>query len=212
MSIERGLPFERGSTHFGGQTPTDDAASSAWEGREFEVDDIIYTPGATKGTWRSQEKVVLRIVRNVSGGVLYPKRLVQWKVGYEGKRVDSYARIRAQAGIVPVDEYLPSTGVANNDLFYVVVSGPAVCMTPGVTLAGANPVQGAVVISQTDSAANGTTTNATSSAGRFVAYTASIITGDQTTYDAVNNWFGRMMSSGTSGQTHSDFLVRIRRW
>jgi hypothetical protein len=214
MSIERGLPFERGSTYFAGATPVATAgdASYDFEGREYEVDDIIYTAGPTKGTLRSREKVILRVVRNTAGFALEPKRVVSFENGtHWGRRVDGYVNATSEHGY-PVDEYLKSTGVPDDDLFYIVVSGPATVLSG---LANANSNQftyGADILALT-AATSGATT-----AGRVrvldtLAQITSQATDLATVRDSIRSVIGRAMTTqGATSHTAVDLLVRINRY
>lgn len=215
MSIERGLPFERGSTYFGGGTPVSTAgdASYDWEGREFEVDDVIYTPGPTKGQLRSRDKVTLRIVRNTSGIALLPKRIARFESGtHWGRRVDGYTTTTAAHGY-PIDEYLPAAGVADDDLFYIVVKGPATVLT---NLANSNDnilTYGADVIALTAATSQATT------AGR-IRLAASALTGAASTNtdfgfvrDAILNVVGKAMTTmAASTNTNRDMLIRVAKF
>lgn len=132
MAYSTELPFEVGSTYFAGRASADiviDEASSNYEGREYVVDDIIMTPGSTKGNLRSRSKKTLRIVRNTSTIALAAKRAVVFQNGYFGRRVDGYNS--SDMGVCAlVDEYIGSAGVPVNDLFYIVIEGPATGKSP----------------------------------------------------------------------------------
>jgi hypothetical protein len=68
--------------------------------------------------------------------------------------VDGVAAAATDAPLGVVDEYLPATGVANGDVFWLVVSGP-VAITTAATLAA-----GALVTATAGAAATGTAANA----------------------------------------------------
>lgn len=120
------LPFQIGST-FGTTTST---VGVEWEGREFNIMDMDYTtnPAKPRAATNGTEIKRIRVVRNVSGISLLPGYLVSFKAGQYGKQVDGYTTTTAAEGY-PVDEFLVSTGVANNDLFYITVGGPASVVT-----------------------------------------------------------------------------------
>lgn len=185
MARDEHPPFERGSTFYnGGTIDANDLGGVNLEGKEYVVNDDIYGTGL---------QVKLRVVRNVSGINLLPKRLVGFKSGFLGRRVDGYADVTNEYSF-PVDELLPPGGVPNNDLFYVVVEGPAAILT---TDAGNAVSEGEVVVASTAANSTGAT------AGR-VAAAAATITGK----DAANK-VGRAMSAVTAGQTAYSLLVGV---
>lgn len=133
MAIKESLPFQRGQTFYGA-TPSDTTAHKDLEGREYVIIDDDQSGGNSGGVGgnRTGREVRLRIVRNLSGGALLPKRIAKMKTDgsayeYSGQ-VSGYADTVGQKGF-PIDEYLPAAGVSSYDLFYVVVKGPAMCTT-----------------------------------------------------------------------------------
>lgn len=129
MARDEAPPFGRGQTWYGGGTiDVNDLGGQELEGREYEFEDLDYSVqgGAPQRTGR---RVRVRIVRNMSGIALLPKRLasLQGSAGVFGARVDGYATVPGQLAL-PIDEFLPSGGVPHGDLFYVVVKGPALCV------------------------------------------------------------------------------------
>lgn len=64
------------------------------------------------------------LVRNVSGITLLPGRLVTWQSGYRYRRVDGYSAVSNCEVAGVVDDFLPTAGVRNGDLFWLVVQGP----------------------------------------------------------------------------------------
>lgn len=65
-------------------------------------------------------------IKNDSGGVLLPGTIVDWKLGYRGKMVDTDTPAGGasslNAGVV--DPYLPESGVINGDMFWLIRGGP----------------------------------------------------------------------------------------
>lgn len=120
------LPFAIGST-YGASASTD---GQEWEGREFNVLDLDYTtnPAKVRAASNGTEMKRIRVVRNVSGIALLPGYLASFKAGQYGKQVDGYTTTTAAEGY-PIDEFLSSSGVANNDLCYITVGGNASVMT-----------------------------------------------------------------------------------
>lgn len=214
MSIERTLPFERGKTYFGGGTPVATAgdASYDFEGREYELDDIDYTAGANSGKLRSREKVIVRVVRNTSGGALLPKRLVSFENGtHWGRRVDGYTAVTAGHGY-PVDEFLPSAGVPANDLFYIVVSGPATVLS-GLANADSNKfTYGADILALT-AATSGATTAGRARVLDTLAQITSQATDLATVRDSIRNVIGKALTTqAATSHTAVDILVRVNRY
>jgi len=88
--------------------------------------------GGKKGrkTGKSIKAVALR---NVSGIKLYGKRLAQTKSdsgGYElMEEVDGYEDEGDSTNVVIIDEFLDSTGVADDDIFWGILEGPVTVKT-----------------------------------------------------------------------------------
>jgi hypothetical protein len=121
----------RGQTYLTGPNRTADTSSTttkAIQGIRKTFKDIDYssTNVGVKPP-RSGGEVQCILVRNSSGIALLPGRTVIWKSTAQGKEVDGYTHLDALveqqcAGVV--DEFLPTTGVPNNDYFWLVVKGP----------------------------------------------------------------------------------------
>lgn len=215
MSRDNDLPFPRGKTYFGSGTPVTTAGDSSYdfEGREYLVDDVIYTPGSTYGQLRSRDKVTLRVVRNSSGFALLPKRLVAFMDGtHWGRRVAGYTISHTQKGAL-VDEYLPATGVADGDLFYVVMDGPATGTTNLASATSNIYTYGAIAFALTVNTTSGATT-----AGRLRVVTSDVTTFDSSATDysllfnTLKNYVGHAMTTtAVSTNTAADILVRVRR-
>ena len=105
-----------GRTYYNGETiDINDLGGVNLEGKEYRIED----PSG------SGEYQTLKIVRNVSGVTLYGKRLVRYKTGYYGRRVDGYTTTTGEAGY-PIHDAYATNGVVNNDLMYIVVLGPVI--------------------------------------------------------------------------------------
>lgn len=208
MPTSDDLPFPIGGTFFQGGT-TDATSGVEWEGREFDVLDLDYTtnPAKPRAFSNGTEIKRVRVVRNacVSGsggtttGLLLPGMLVTFKSGKYGKQVDGYVTTDA-AECYPVDEFVISTGVPINDLFYIVVSGNAGINT-SVDATNANFSAASVMVGLT-AATSGATTS-----GRMVAQTltgATAILANQ-----VMNRIGVAQSASTTAATNSIKLVFV---
>jgi hypothetical protein len=64
------------------------------------------------------------LVRNTSGTTLLPGQVVTWQTGFRGQRVAALAAANNYNVAGVVDYYLPSSGVADKDLFWLFRSGP----------------------------------------------------------------------------------------
>lgn len=120
MSLTIDPPFALGQTL--GVSSTDDG--KGWVGCVKQFPDVNPSTGAV----RSNRLKTCIAVRNASGGALLPKRVVRFKVGTAGtavfSEVDGYSAVTNEERVGIVDEHLPASGVASNDVFWVTVAGP----------------------------------------------------------------------------------------
>jgi len=129
MARDENLPFEIGSTYFGGEN-IDQNEGQHLEGMEFWVEDddaSVGTIGAQPA--RSGRKRRLRIVRNMNATALQACQIARLKddgtsVRVLNGQVMGLCSSLAHKGY-PVDEYLGSDGCKQYDLCYVVVDGLA---------------------------------------------------------------------------------------
>lgn len=200
----------RGETMYQGATPdTNNLLYSEYEGVEKVFEDINWSDRGVKST-RSNRMVRCRLVRNLSGITLLGKRLVS--INPTTHRITGYTRTSGQE-CYPLDEFLPATGVPNGDLCWIVVSGPAVVLTPfvGTDFGGADFAAGDILQSGTVAAAS-TATASTTTPGRPAVFTvAAATTAGQFTslINYLQNGRLQAMSARTTGETHSDLLVRV---
>lgn len=206
MAKHENLPFPVGQTFFGDQTP-DTAVGGHLEGKEYEIEDLDYSATGGAKPHRTGRLRTMRIVRNTSGISLLPKRLaiLETTAGKDAVgQVDGYSRLTAAGNCFPIDEFLPSTGVAANDLFYVCVGGPATVLT---ALEGdANNVHsvGGWVVALTAVTSQSTT------AGRVKPQDltgATSVLGNE-----VQHRLGRALSARTTANTGADLLVDVTKW
>ena len=199
MSLFDQGEFGRGKTFYG---PTAAIDSNNLGGADLLGKEKWFTDTINSGSpqTRSKRHVLCRLVRNSSGITLLGKRLVQFKAGTKGTEVDGYTRIFGQGGYAASDEYLPSAGVRANDIFWVVIRGPAIVTT----------------------ALEGDATNVITTADRVVAGTAAASTGTSAGRVAVEsfasataaatvrpNSLGVAQSAKTTANTGADLLVDI---
>lgn len=168
---------------------------------------FVDTRGIGSGNSRSKRKRLCRLVRNSSGITLYGKRALHLKSGTFGCEVDGYSRTTAEGNYVVSDEYLPSGGVRNGDIFWVVIRGPAIVTT---TYAG----DATNVIAVEDFLVVATAANSTAhtGAGRFEVFALQSPTSAAAAlYNAKQmlNRLGRAMSAKTTGETGADVLVDV---
>src|SRR5271154_5110368 len=129
-------PFGRGETFYGIQPAVAidplNLGGQQMEGKIWEFEDLNFatTPGSK--TNRSNRPVKCMIVRNAAAIPLLPMRLCSLqKAGTDGRyflgRIDGYTTTQGQEGY-PLDEWLPAAGLQPNDLGWLVVDGPAMCL------------------------------------------------------------------------------------
>jgi len=128
MSLFDQGEFQRGKTFYG---PSNAIDANNLGGADLLGNEKWFTDTINNGSpqTRSKRRVLCRLVRNVSGITLYGKRLVRFKAGTLGTEVDGYTHVPGQGNYACSDEYLPSGGVRNNDIFWVVIKGPAIVKT-----------------------------------------------------------------------------------
>lgn len=155
------------------------------------------------------------IVRNESGGALLGKRIVKFTAtaGYSNlTSIDGYATVLATGGHAFLPS-LPSAGVADDDLCFVVLEGPTTVLTP---IAGAD-FNGAITAGNPLVNSTGTTTGATTS-GRISNVTFVVATDGNSSVGlrAVSlclNVLGVALSTRTTSETATDLLVHATvRW
>lgn len=173
MSLYDDPPFDLGQTL--GVTSTDDGKQ--WVGVVKTFPDVNPTTGAV----RSGRLKKCIAVRNLSGQTLKAKRAVAFSSG-SYTAVSGYTRLTNDQVAGVVDEFLPSTGVVANDVFWVTVDGPTDLI-----------VSGQVAVNDAIAAVTAHTTNATDSAGTG-GYGATV----SVTVAPQRGYIGRV-TSGTTG-------------
>lgn len=120
MSLNVDPPFALGQTL--GVTSTADGGN--WVGVVKQFPDV----NPSTGRIRSNRVKTCVAVRNVAAVALLPKRVVRFAHGTAGtalfSTVDGYAAVAGDERVGVVDEHLPASGVAVNDVFWVTVDGP----------------------------------------------------------------------------------------
>jgi hypothetical protein len=197
MNVSGGLP-NVGKTYHGG-TPESIGRSVDLEGTECNFKDDVRV-GAQPRQMRSGRFRTARLVRNVSGFALEPKRLASWKAGFRGLRVDGYSRLTNQEVAGVIDPDLPAAGVANNDLFWLFRKGPNLVKTPVAGGAGNVFDEGDVLTALT------AVTSGAATAGRFAKVDLTAATHPAS---VIVNRIGRALSAATTANTNSDLLVDL---
>lgn len=220
MSRDNDPPFGRGETYYnGGTIDSNNLAGLQHEGQVKVFEDVLYSSTQSTKPGRGINegaKVVCKCVRNKSGATLYPGRLVQIDPANPG-RVTGYQNSNFGEAY-PVDEFLPASGVPDNDLFWIVIGGPALVKTPmtGAEFISTSIAAGALIGAGTSNAGS-TQAGTTGVPGRGVGNALAAATTHQAgeILNVAINHIGRAISAMTSGQTNSDMLVDIRasrRW
>ena len=186
MSYDVDPPFALGQT-LGVSNATDGAN---WVGVVKEFPDVDPITGRV----RSNKVKKCIAVRNSSGATLYGKRGVSFTPGSAASVVGYvYETGQANKQLAGVtDEYLPSSGVASNDVFWVTVEGPTqllinVATEPGQHIIGAtiNSITAATSAGNTGGyGITATVTDALAVPGRIVYYGRVAVTANATTAQA----------------------------
>lgn len=180
MSLQIDPPFGLGQTL--GVTSASDGAG--WVGVVKLFPDV----NPLTGRIRSNRVKRCVAVRNSSGVTLFAKRGVSFSAG-SVTAVDGYQRTdgtstKSVAGVT--DEYLPSTGVAANDVFWVTIEGPTEILVGVATTADD------ILVGTT----HGVTAATSSGSTGGYAITANATTAQGIT--AIGVVYGRALSTGAS--------------
>ena len=148
MSRYNKLPFERGRSAFQNQATSDwDITSLAHlEGQKVYLPNIDPTNPEVR---RNGTDVVAVVVRNDSGGLLVPGTALWWKTGYHGTRVTASAATTNAPVCGFVDDHAPTAGIQDDDLFYMIVEGPATLVSDkdsGQAHGGGNLIEGELLV------------------------------------------------------------------
>lgn len=192
-------PFGRGQTFRGVGGPAAGSTDGAeYEGREFWFPDQDFSTG--KGLVRSGQYVLCRIVRNIAAFNILPSRVVNLTAG-RPRQVDGY-QVTGGGECFVSDEWLPAAGVAQYDLFYIVVKGPTLAYT-GLAGNATNVIAAKdPVTALTSSATSGATTSGRIKSADYTGATA--VLGNE-----VLNTIGRAMSAATTAETNTLKLVNV---
>jgi len=164
MSLLVDPPFSLGQTL--GVTSASDGAN--WVGAVKQFPDV----NPVTGQIRSNRVKTCVAVRNLSSIALAPKRVVSFDTGTAGlasfTQTKGYTTATNEERVGVVDEYIPATGVAVNDVFWVTVEGPT---EVAVALSGSDLVVGDRLAAITAAASTGTTAGRVTKSGVGAATT-----------------------------------------
>lgn len=147
MSLFDDPPFSLGQT-LGVSSASD---GTGWVGAVKTFPDV----NPRTGRVRSNRLKRCIAVRNVSTVAILPKKLVTFKNGSVSE-VDGFNRLTDGVPAGVSDEYLPSTGAAVNDVFWITVDGPTeVSLGVANEAALGTTIVGLTAAASTDSATAG---------------------------------------------------------
>lgn len=202
------LPFELGETSKG--TDNDgNIITPDWAGQVFDLSSS--NMAAARLSPRRSGRALLGVpLLNESGITLYGKRLARLKRAggvNDLCRVDGYSAILGEKGVVIIDEFLATSGVADNYYFWGIFEGPVTILTPTVEA----DFNGDIAVGGLLIAATGATTgNSTSGRISNVTLTNATAGNSLNGFDAFNaaaNLVGRALSARTTGGTALDLLI-----
>lgn len=208
MNFPTELPFELGETSKG--TDADgNIFTPEWAGKVFNLAASNYS-AARLAPRRSGRQLLGVPLLNNSGITLLGKRLARLKRGGgvdDLARVDGYSAILGEKGVVIIDEFLATSGVADKYYFWGIFQGPVTILTPTVN----TDFNGAITVGAYLIAATGATTgNSTSGRISNVTFTNATAGNSLNGFDAFNaaaNLVGRALSARTTDNTAADLLV-----
>ncbi len=94
------------------------------------------------------QELVMRVVKNNSGGALLPRKLVKYDADYIGTQVDGVSTATARP-VGAVDQDLPAAGVADGDWFLIAIEGRHDTISGAAITVGDNLVSDAAGASKT---------------------------------------------------------------
>jgi hypothetical protein len=140
-----------------------------WVGAVKQFPDV----NPTTGVVRSNRVKTCVAVRNTSAAALLPKRVVTFDTGTAGlasfTETKGYSAVTNEERVGVVDEHLPATGVAVNDVYWVTVEGPT---EVSVALSGSDLVVGDRLAAITAATSGATTSGRVTKSGVGAATSA----------------------------------------
>lgn len=126
MARNENPPFPRGGfgTAYLDPATIDSTGNGQLLGKTWVFEDVDWSNDRVAPS-RTNRNVLCVALRNVSGGNLLPKTIVKMKD--DGTAIENSQNVSGYAAlgdrIVVVDEFLPATGVPNNEIFWGVLKG-----------------------------------------------------------------------------------------
>ena len=201
-------PFELGET-LQGKDDAGNYVNGEVLGKVFEFPANRLSVSQIRGQkGRKTGKAIVAVaLRNVSGVKLYGKYLASLvktaptdfaTSGYNQpliEAVDGYALTLSQQNVVVIDEFLATTGVADDDIFWGIIGGPVTLKTP-IAGAGANIAIGSKLCVDASGSTSGVTTS-----GRVEVFpsTSSLAVWD--------GHIGYALEAKTTAETNEDILI-----
>jgi len=197
-------PFELGET-LSGKDDNDNLINSHWLGQKFlfppKPDDSNITGNFKRRTGRG---IVAMPVRNISGATLYGKRLCLLDAATAGLTnatggiftTKGYATETGQANVAVIDEFIATSGVADDDIFWAILEGPVLVKTQATPGAATNISAGDKMIGGTG-AASSQSTGTTNTAGGVGTTSAPLVT----------QLIGTALSAMATASTQEDVLM-----
>jgi hypothetical protein len=124
-------PFALGETYKGTDSEGN-LINTDLEGRDYTFPITEAVAGALGLRDRTTGRVIkARIFRNISGAVMYGKRVANVTPSSLDActKATGPASVEGDKYVFPVDPYLGSGGVADDDLFYGIIAGPTTLLT-----------------------------------------------------------------------------------
>jgi hypothetical protein len=225
MSHNTAPPFPRGQTLFNkpySDTSLTTSMGKTVEGQIWTFEDVHPTTGAR----RSNRRVTCMAVRWTGSSPALPSRLVvlDGKLTTNGgaantagplgvARAAQFARAGNTADVLPakcypVDEYLPTAGVAANDIMWVVIDGPAMVKTPNTNFT--DIAVGDALVALTGATATASTDGNSATGAGLVATVDLSLTAVTGPRGIENRVVGVALSAATTG--YGDLLADIGGW
>jgi hypothetical protein len=151
--------------------------------------------------------ITAMLVRNVAGFAILGKRVVKLAEsgGYSDfETVDGYCAVKADAHVAFSDPFLTSAGVADDDIFWVILEGPTTVLSPfegggfDKAISVGDPLVGATGSTTGTSGVGRVSVGGVLAGGSLAATEA---------YAHARNNLGRALSARTTGETNAEILV-----
>jgi hypothetical protein len=200
-----GLGTTLSGTDDDGNLINDEALGTIYE---FPSRDLSSSGIRGNKTRLTDRPIVAVALRNESGLTLYGKRVAKLTetAGYSLlESVDGYAAELADGNVVIIDEFLETDGVADDDIFWGIISGPVTVLTSTV---GAD-FNGDIAVGSPLVAGTGSTTG-NSTSGRVSNVTLAGQTAATAAFSMAHNLVGVALSAKTTGNTAADLLINAK--